>query len=101
MTPEELVQAACTVRKRAYAPYSHFTVGAALLCKNGKVFCGCNVENAAFTPTCCAERTAFFSAIAEFCMDDFEILLFDGKTIKQHTLKEIFPLAFSENLLNL
>ena len=126
MTPEELVQAACTVRKRAYAPYSHFTVGAALLCKNGKVFCGCNVENAAFTPTCCAERTAFFSAIAvvgakaeeaptdfcapcgvcrqvmrEFCTDDFEILLFDGKTIKQHTLKEIFPLAFSENLLNL
>ena len=63
MTPEELVQAACAVRKRAYAPYSHFTVGAAPLCKNGKVFCGCNVENAAFTPTCCAERTAFFTAV--------------------------------------
>ena len=49
----------------AYAPYSHFRVGAALLTKSGKVYRGCNIENAAFTPTNCAERTAFFKALSE------------------------------------
>ena len=49
----------------AYTPYSHFQVGAALLTKDGKVYTGCNVENAAYTPTNCAERTAFFKAVSE------------------------------------
>ena len=49
----------------AYAPYSHFAVGAALLTADGRVFTGCNIENAAYTPTNCAERTAFFKAVSE------------------------------------
>ena len=65
MTDIELMQIAIQARKNAYAPYSDFRVGAALLCKNGKVFSGCNVENAAYTPTNCAERTAFFKAVSE------------------------------------
>jgi len=52
-------------RTKAYAPYSNYTVGAALLCKSGAVYTGCNIENAAFAPTNCAERTAFFKAISE------------------------------------
>ena len=56
---------AIEARKMAYTPYSHFQVGAALLGKSGKVYRGCNIENAAFTPTNCAERTAFFKAVSE------------------------------------
>ena len=55
-----LIDAAYHARKFAYAPYSKYTVGAALLAKNGSIFTGCNIENAAYTPTNCAERTAFF-----------------------------------------
>lgn len=51
--------------KNAYAPYSGYTVGAALLCPDGKVYTGCNIENSAYTPTNCAERTAFFKAVSE------------------------------------
>lgn len=65
MTREELVLRAVAARKRAYAPYSRYRVGAALLTKGGKVYEGCNIENAAFTPTVCAERTAFFKAVCE------------------------------------
>ena len=65
MTPKELVQLAVEAMGRAYAPYSGFYVGAALLTEEGRVYTGCNIENAAFSPTCCAERTAFFSAIAQ------------------------------------
>jgi cytidine deaminase len=65
MTDCELIKKAFEGRKMSYAPYSHFAVGAALLCQNGKVYTGCNIENAAFTPTNCAERTAFFKAISE------------------------------------
>ncbi len=65
MTDTELMQAAVEARKMSYAPYSHFRVGAALLGKSGKVYTGCNVENAAYTPTNCAERTAVFKAVSE------------------------------------
>ena len=58
MTPEELVRQALAAMKFAYVPYSGFTVGAALLTKSGKVYLGCNIENAAFGPSNCAERTA-------------------------------------------
>jgi len=65
MTPEELIRRAEEAMMGAYAPYSGFRVGAALLTKGGKVYTGCNIENAAHTPTCCAERTAFFKAVSE------------------------------------
>lgn len=65
MTDRELCAAARRARAISYAPYSHFTVGAALLTENGKCFFGCNIENAAYTPTVCAERVAFFRAISE------------------------------------
>ncbi len=60
-----LMNIAQEARKLAYAPYSKYTVGAALLAKNGSIFTGCNIENAAYTPTSCAERTAFFKAVSE------------------------------------
>jgi cytidine deaminase len=56
---------AFVAREKAYTPYSHFQVGAALLGKSGKIYHGCNIENAAYTPTNCAERTAFFKAVSE------------------------------------
>lgn len=65
MTNEQLMLEAKKARKRAYAPYSHHPVGAALLTKEGKVYHGCNIENAAYGPANCAERTAFFHAIYE------------------------------------
>jgi len=64
MTDSELISQATQVRLKAYAPYSKFSVGAALLCEDGTVFTGCNVENLSFGLTNCAERTAIFSAIA-------------------------------------
>ena len=65
MTREELKAAAVTMLDRAYCPYSHFAVGAALECADGTVFTGCNIENAAFSPTICAERTAVAKAVSE------------------------------------
>lgn len=65
MTDQELIRRALLARERAYTPYSHFQVGAALLTRTGTVYPGCNIENAAYTPTNCAERTAFFSAVAQ------------------------------------
>ncbi len=65
MTDRELCAAARRARELSYAPYSHFTVGAALVTQDGKCYLGCNIENAAYTPTVCAERVAFFRAIAE------------------------------------
>lgn len=62
---EELVKEALRMREYSYVPYSHFRVGAALLTRDGKVYTGCNIENAAYTPTNCAERTAFFKAVSE------------------------------------
>ena len=65
MTDRELMELAVKARGFSYAPYSDFHVGAALLGKSGKVYLGCNVENAAYTPTNCAERTAVFKAVSE------------------------------------
>ncbi|MBO4532668.1 MAG: cytidine deaminase [Treponema sp.] len=65
MNYDELVKKAIEMTERSYAPYSHFHVGAALLDKNGNVWTGCNIENAAYGPSNCAERTAVFKAVSE------------------------------------
>lgn len=65
MTDKELVARAIKMQEFSYVPYSHFPVGAALLCDDGTVFTGCNVENAAFGSTICAERTALLKAVSE------------------------------------
>lgn len=65
MTDRELLLKALEAREFAYAPYSNHKVGAALVGKSGKIYTGCNVENAAYTPTNCAERTAIFKAVSE------------------------------------
>ena len=62
---ETLIEEAYEAKKNAYVPYSNFPVGAALLTEDGKIYRGCNIENAAYTPTNCAERTAFFKAVSE------------------------------------
>lgn len=64
-TVKRLIREAVQARKKAYAPYSHFTVGAALLSGDGIIYTGCNIENAAYGPSNCAERTAFFKAVSE------------------------------------
>ena len=80
MDRERLGRLALEARKNAYAPYSHFAVGAALLTKNGKVYTGCNIENAAFSPTSCGERTAFFKAVSEGEREFLAIAVAGGRT---------------------
>lgn len=79
MTPLELVNLAIEAREHAYVPYSGFAVGAALLTKEGKVYQGCNIENSAFGPTNCAERTAFFTAVYQGERDFEAIAIVGGK----------------------
>lgn len=124
-----LAQEALAMRKMAYAPYSGFRVGAALLGKSGRIYTGCNVENAAFTPTCCAERTALFKAVSEgersfaaiavaggdgycppcgvcrqalreFCDDYFTVILAaEQKEPLSVTLGALFPKSFGPDFL--
>ena len=79
MTDQALVELAFTMLDRAYVPYSRFPVGAALLCAGGTVFTGCNVENAAYGSTICAERTALVKAVSEGHRDDFARLAVVGR----------------------
>ena len=74
-----LIRCAMDMLEYSYAPYSRFKVGAALLAKNGKVYGGCNIENVAFSPTNCAERTAFFRAISEGVREFDAIAVVGGK----------------------
>ena len=132
MTDEELMLAADGARKFAYVPYSGFRVGAALLTADGKLYTGCNIENAAYTPTNCAERTAFFKAVsegerefakiaiiggkneplplcapcgvcrqvmAEFCDENFILVLGNEKEYKEYRLNEVLPLSFGKKNL--
>lgn len=125
---ERLADIAREARKKAYAPYSSFFVGAALLCSDGSVYEGCNIENASFSPTCCAERVALFKAVsegkrdfsaiaiaggrqgekcgpcypcgvcrqvlAEFCAEDFKIIIAADGDTSELTLGELLPSSF-------
>ena len=79
MTDAELLALAREARKNAYAPYSGFSVGAALLAKNGKTYLGCNIENASFSPTVCAERVAFLKAVSDGEREFLAIAIVGGK----------------------
>ena len=134
MTPtkqekQALIDLANTARQRAYAPYSHYPVGAALRTKTGRLFTGVNVENAAYPQTMCAERVAIFKAVsegekefevitivtnnggspcggcrqvmAEFGLDTIVILADgNGKLVKQTTVRELLPEAFTPEKLS-
>ena len=78
-TPEKLMDLAREAMGWAYAPYSGYKVGAALLCTDGSVYQGCNIENASYTPTVCAERTAFFKAVSDGKRDFAAIAVCGGK----------------------
>ena len=129
MTDRELVSLAVEMQQRSYAPYSHFPVGAALLCCDSTVFTGCNVENASFGATICAERTAVtkavsegalkFTAIAvvgsgspawpcgicrqvlnEFAPDIKIYLTWNGDQVIETSLPELLPMGFGPKDLN-
>ena len=79
MTDKELLSLAVNAMEKSYSPYSNCKVGAALLCKNGKIFTGTNIENASFSPTVCAERVAVFKAVSEGETEFSEIAVVGGK----------------------
>lgn len=127
---QRLMTEAQKARENSYSPYSHFRVGAALLTKSGKVYTGCNIENAAYSATNCAERTAIFKAVsegerdfeaiaivggkegeaarfcapcgvcrqvmAEFCPNDFKIILGCAEKFEVYPLGQLLPLSFTE-----
>lgn len=88
MTAVELIRLAKDAMQHAYAPYSGFKVGAALLTADGKVYPGCNIENAAYTPSNCAERTAFFKAVYAGERDFTAIAVVGGK---DGVIEDVFP----------
>ncbi len=126
MNEKELVLSAINAKKNSYSPYSSFPVGAALLCSDGEIITGANIENVSFGLTVCAERTAFFKAVsegkkdfiaiavaggdtflppcgacrqvmAEFCKKDFKIIFVKNENeYIVKTLEEILPFSFSE-----
>lgn len=133
MNDRELIGLALAARENAYCVYSGMAVGAALLAESGKIYLGSNIENAAYSPTVCAERVALFEAVnkgerkfkkiaiaggywgkrpstpfypcgvcrqvlAEFCDDDFEIIVSSGDTYEKYTLRELLPKSFTEKL---
>ena len=129
LTPEKLCEKAIGAMAHAYAPYSGYKVGAALLCADGTVYQGCNIENASYSPTVCAERTAIFKAVSEgyrdfkriaiagrsedFCVPcgvcrqvmmefapDLEVICLNGKGEAKHfTLNELLPYGFDSSWL--
>ena len=105
MERELLIQTALDGLGRSYAPYSHFHVSAALLCRDGKVYTGNNIENAAYSPGICAERCAFAKAVSEgereFCNpDSFCIILAkSAEEYREYTLAQLLPESFGPDHL--
>ncbi len=92
MTGKELMKKALEARRLAYAPYSHYLVGACLLCTDGSIYTGCNIENSAFGPSICAERTALFKAISEGKRDFSAIAIVGGpETAEENALSPAYP----------
>jgi cytidine deaminase len=92
MDPSQLIKNALEARKKAYAPYSRFAVGAALLAQNGRDYSGCNVENASYGLSCCAERNAFFQAVARGERNFTAIALAGGEDgLSEDNLPECLP----------
>ena len=94
---KELIQKAMDARMHAYAPYSNFLVGCVLECEDGRLFTGCNIENAAFGPSNCAERTAFFSAINEGATQFRRIVIVGGK--RNSSLEQCSPCGICRQVM--
>lgn len=97
MDGKHLIEKALSARRYAYAPYSNFFVGAALLCRNGKIYTGCNVETSTFTPTSCAERTAFVKALSEGEREFVAIAVVGGRG-EEKTRGFVRPAECADNL---
>lgn len=93
-----LVQAALDARKNAYVPYSHYAVGAALLTEEGEIFPGCNIENAAYGATNCAERTAFFQAVSRG-RRNFQAIAIAGGMEGQEPVDYAFPCGICRQVM--
>lgn len=108
MKTDHLIEEAIKIMNHAYAPYSKFQVGAALLTKSGKVYTGCNIENAAYPVSCCAERVAIFKAISEG-ETEFQELAVAADTSRpvppcgscRQVMSEFFPKTMNIHLTNL
>lgn len=100
MTDTELCALAKEMRKFSHAPYSHYSVGAALECASGKVFTGCNIENSAFSPSVCAERTAFFKAISEGEREFVKIAVAGGNTDSDKLNGSITPCGVCRQVMS-
>lgn len=100
MTHAELYALAEKARGQSYSPYSHFAVGAALLCSDGTVYTGCNIENAAYSPTVCAERVAIFKAVSEDRRDFTAIAIAGGPADEDNPRDDCFPCGVCRQVLS-
>ena len=95
---QKLAEEAYAAMKHAYVPYSHFRVGAALLTKEGKIFTGCNIENASYGATNCAERTAFFKAVSEG-ERTFTAIAIAGGTVGENPVEYAYPCGICRQVM--